>query len=551
MKKILLIGALAVASLTFAANQTKLDPSQVKGKFVQAPQKIEVEAGPFNWKDLGTILDEHRIQRAKAAAQYDEVDWYYAPGTFHLGVKPGFGFYSMGFIIVPYLDSVEYTNIFGATNWYANDSLVLADSPKYSTHYGIYPEGYVADVPVTGDHDFVTKTQTYKIKGTSYGIGTSYQYVIPAYSGHTEWWGGDNLPMTLCGMRNDTLFGGSDLYQVGGKQTADPYQDGCGIHLDSLDRVATADTMGIIVDNLALMKIESIIMPIWHSEKVDTFTTYLPNSTNIKLEIFQVTDQGIDFSAPIAETTVSNQDFIASSGGQDYGTLIATFKDVDILGNITEVPIWVDGNFFIQITNYNESGCDFGYFSDFYNHATATTIYKYKGQWSYRYSRGYGEEYGQNLAISFDAYFPTLANDTTEYTMNADIAGGATYYGNDPEDNWIMFWSNVNPEDWSLDTEADWLSFGMDDSYYETYRAVFIQIEAEELPEGVTGRTATVEFNADGAVQTFTIIQGEGQGIQTVKNDRFDNKSYDVLGREIKDVNFKGVVIRNGEKYLK
>ena len=91
----------------------------------------------------------------------------------------------------------------------------------------------------------------------------------------------------------------------------------------------------------------------------------------------------------------------------------------------------------------------------------------------------------------------------------------------------------------------------VDTTQYADYRAGIVIFEAEALPDGVTSRSALVNVIADGAVQTFVVYQGVGQGIENTKaNAIFDDKNYDVLGREIKDQNFKGVVIRNGQKKL-
>ena len=109
----------------------------------------------------------------------------------------------------------------------------------------------------------------------------------------------------------------------------------------------------------------------------------------------------------------------------------------------------------------------------------------------------------------------------------------------------------MNYEEWSFETEEDWIEAEIiSTDYWEDYSAIALAFEAQALPEGITGRTATVDIIADGAVQTFTIYQGEGQGIEVVKEGRFDNKNYDVLGREVND-DAKGVIIRNGKKVLR
>ena len=129
--------------------------------------------------------------------------------------------------------------------------------------------------------------------------------------------------------------------------------------------------------------------------------------------------------------------------------------------------------------------------------------------------------------------------------------GGYAYHS-DPDTIGTVLYANVHPEDWDFEIEEDWLQVAeVDTAYYAQYRAGIIALQAEALPDGVTSRSAHVNVIADGAVQTFVVYQGVGQGIENTKaNAIFDDKNYDVLGREIKDQNFKGVVIRNGQKKL-
>ena len=137
--------------------------------------------------------------------------------------------------------------------------------------------------------------------------------------------------------------------------------------------------------------------------------------------------------------------------------------------------------------------------------------------------------------------------------MVAPVAGGDASPIDDQTNPGEVFHTNIHPVDWEVEWEDEWIEVGIDTSYYAQYGAGVVYVTAEALPTGITGRTATVEVNADGNIQTLTIIQGEGQGVENTKvNAVFENKSYDLLGREIKDDKlYKGnIIIRNGKKTL-
>lgn len=551
MKKILLIGALAIATIANAAN-TKAPQKANAGS---EAEKINKEVLPFEWKDASTLLRERQEFYAKAANQYDWADHYYVPYSFHAGLMEGLMQGNTAFTIVPFMDSVVYKNYYGKTNWSVNGNEVATNTDTYVTGYGIDGMYYL---PETSDHEFNPyqewgegyKDTTLHLKGTKYGLTAAASYAVCA-PGATWFSSGESLHMTLCAMECDTLEDTRDLWMVGNaKETGDAYLNGTGVHLKKGD-AATADTLGILVDNYGVMKINQIVMPIYNSNKS---ANLIPDGAVLRLAIFPLTESGIDFSDTLAYSVMTNADFV--NGGEGYewlGTLQAKFYDIDIFGSRTQVPVWIYGSFYVQLTNFNETGCDFGFYSDFNNPVTATTVYQHNGKFSYHgRSDAGGGSYGQNLAVSFDGYLPTLVNGEDNNILYASEEGGYAYHVS-PDTVGTVFYTNVDPEgDWDFEIEEEWVSIaGIDTSYYSDYGAIIFVLEAEALPEGVTSRSASIKIIADHAVQTLIVYQGVGQGISNTKADAiFENKSFDILGREIKDQNFKGVVIRNGQKTL-
>ena len=553
MKKVLLISALAVATMANAIN-----PKVFQKVNVSAEKQITTEVVPFEWKDVTTILKEHDAARAPKAdsVAYGLADWYYADGSFHLGIYEGLGSYNLAFTLFPLLDSVVYQNYYGPTNWTVNGKSVAENTDMYVTSYA--PDG-LYHLPQTADHTFNPKKDwgegykdtTINVKGTLYGSATNAQYVGSALE--SKFLKGDNVYMTLCAMETDPFNDESDFWRVSGPKTStgqDPYYNGTGVHLDTTAN--TADTLGIIVDNQGVMKIEQILWPLY-ADNIDTVTNMIPKDAKLKVNIFPIKGKTIYLKDTLASAEMSNADFVGKAAGwRMYGTLHTKFYETDIFDQKMQVPVWIDGPFYVQLTNFNETSCNFGIFSDFDCPTTATTVYQYNGKFSYRGGKGGGGKYGQNLGVSFDAYWPTLypANSTT---MVAPVAGGDASPIDDQTNPGEVFYTNIHPVDWEVEWEDEWIEVGIDTSYYAQYGAGVVYVTAEALPTGITGRTATVEVNADGNIQTLTIIQGEGQGVENTKvNAVFENKSYDLLGREIKDDKlYKGnIIIRNGKKTL-
>jgi len=552
MKKILLVSALATAML---ANAAGLENAKMRN-FAIDSRKVEASVIPFEWKDPQTLVKEHADVRTAQAAEYDAADWYYAPGAFYLGIYEGIGAYNLAMILLPYQDSVVYYNYYGPSDWSVNGTVDAENTDEYVTGYGVNGLYYA---PVTADHDFNPardwgegyKDTTFSIKGTLYGSAAGGQYICSSIEGN--FLNDENIHMTLCAMWADEFYeeDGNDFWRVGGGD--DPYYNGTGVHINGAEE--TADTLGILVDNRGTMKIEEILFPIYNDGRADAVNKFIPDGAELRVALFPLDEEGIHFDDTIASTVMTNADYIAAGAGYEWlGTLHAKFHEVDIFGTETDVPVWVNGSFYLQLTNFNETGCDFGFFSDYDCPTTATTVYQQDGMFSYRGSRSSGGgQYGQNLGITFNAYWPTLVNDTACYELHADAEEGYAYYGEDPENMIVWLLSNVNYEEWTYETEEDWIEPQIASTdYWEDYSVIALAFAVTDLPEGESGRRGTITFEADGATVEFTIIQGVDptEGIEDTKVDaKFNNKKYNVLGVEVDD-NFKGVVIRNGKKTI-
>jgi hypothetical protein len=534
MKKITLLSAVLVAGMATAQVQVPMNMEIRKAEFKSIEMTAEVTMEEWN---AGYVA-----KQKAAAADYAAHDYYFTEGMMHFGYTPQFYGLQNSFIAVPYLDSVVWTNYYGPTSWYEqyNDSLVAENSETYVTGYGIDGSYYL---PYTTDHTLTQGDKTYNIKGYKYAAGNENGGYLASAVSPIIISTGEMIPLTLCGMETDPMNNesGSDFYQIGaGARGA--YAYGTKLIADTATGVI-ADTLISTVRNLSPLKISAVNIPVYNNQG----TTIMPEGGQVKVELFaaDLTTGKIYTDSLLGEAVATVENFLDLNG--KMGTISVVFQVEDILGGMMDAPIVVEGDFVLQITGYNESGCNFGIFADYYTPG-GTTMYKVGGKYTPIFSAS------SNLAVSYDAYWPTLVNDTTLNEMNAPVAGGLCHYGEDTEDYVAILYTNVYDVEgaWSIET-PEWVSVAVvDTTYLSQAGAVLVAFEAEELPATVEGRKEVVSIDADGFVYDFVITQGvvgDDTAVDNVVAPLFDNKIYNLLGVEV-DENYKGIVIKNGQKYI-
>ena len=159
MKKITLLSAVLVAGMATAQVQVPMNMEVRKAEFKSIEMTAEVTMEERNAEYVAN-------QKKVAAADYAAHDYYFTEGMMHFGYTPQFYGLTSSFIAVPYLDSVVWTNYYGATNWYsqANNELEAENSETFVTGYGIDGTYYL---PYTTDHTLTQGDQTYNIRVTS------------------------------------------------------------------------------------------------------------------------------------------------------------------------------------------------------------------------------------------------------------------------------------------------------------------------------------------------------------------------------------------------
>ena len=532
MKKFTLLSAVLVAGMATAQVQVPMNMEVRKAEFKSIEMTAEVTMEEWN-------ADYVANQKKVAAADYAAHDYYFVEGMLHSGLTPQFYSLSMPLIMLPYMDSVVWTNYYGPTNWYsqANDELLAENSETYVASYGIEGMYYL---PYTTDHTLTQDGTTYNIKGYMYGeaAGKGGAAVTSAYTPITISTG-ENIPMTLCGMETSTMNNesGNDLYQIGAG-TRGTYAYGTELYTTA-DKTVRADTILSLVTNVSPLKISAISIPLYNDGSKAVF----PEGAEVKIEVFaaDLTTGIIYTDSLLGEVVVTPENYLEVSG--TLGTISAAFQKEDILGGMQDAPIVAEGDFVVQITGYNESGCNFGIFADYYTPG-GTTVYKVGGKYTPIFSAS------SNLAIGYDAYWPIAVPVTAAEALVAPVAGGVAVDADEEgEYNAFAIYTNVaDIENWDIVAD-EWLTMAVDTSTYSAEGYFVAQVTAEALTEG-TGREGVITIDADGYKVDIVVKQGEvNTAVDNVVAPLFDNKIYNLLGVEV-DENYKGIVIKNGQKYI-
>ena len=540
MKKITLLSAVLVAGMATA--QVEMTAPNMEVSQVLTTQSIEM--------DREVTMEEWNAeyvakQQKAAAADYAAHDYYFAEGMLHSGLTPQGYSLSMPLIMLPFTQEVVWTNYYGPTDWYDQyDDALLAEDSETLTYtawvdYGLGGKYYL---PYTTDHTLTLGDQTYDIKGYMYAEaagkgGAAYTIGYTPITIST----GENIPMTLCGMETSTMNNesGSDFYRIGAGDRG-AYAYGTNLIAD-LETGVTADTILSLVRNVSPLKINALTMPVYNVNG----TAIIPADGEVKFEILAADlARGIIYSDSILGTAVVTAEHIVEMGS-GVGTLVATFQEEDPFGGLMDVAIVVEGDFVTRLTGFNESGCDFGIFADYYTPGEST-IYQVGGVYTPIFSAS------SNLAISYDAYWPYAEYATESAALVAPVEGGIAMDG---EYTAFAIYTNVTDVEgaWMIDEDAsaEWLQFAYDASTLEAEGYIVGQVAADALPEGEKGRKGALVLDVDGYKLSIPVVQGdveEETGVENVVVPA-NNKTYNLLGVEV-DENYKGIVIKNGQKSI-
>ena len=550
MKKFTIFAALLVAGMATAQVQSVMTGINVKDmqlKSIDVEKTIDRET--FTAETYANRFAK-KANAAKAAnANYAGIDYYSVDGMMHAGITLAGQMY-VPIILLPYQDVTVWENrvmplpteswkITEAPTTWNVDGKVTENSQTCEVSYDPLLFSDLYNLPVTNDHTVLLNDASVEIKGYQYGSSEANKFVCAAASPGLFVEGG-NMPMTLCGMYCDPLLNDGDSrdwYVVGAGAYGD-YSIGTGLNIEG----KSMDTIGSVVRNVSPMKVEQLDIMV--CDKTNQGGAYMfPEGASVKVEIFaaDLTEAVIYTDEPLYTTTMTVEDYTEFNA--QLGMISAKFYEEDIFGGLTQVPVVLDGDFYVQFTNFNESGCRFGFMSD-YSTPGGTTLYTWDGEFTTLWSDG-----GANMLINFDAYWPTIIYGGGSDVLVAPVEGGVAMDG---EYGAVALYSTVlDFENWG-DVEApEWIEVVLDESVLSTNGYVAAQFTAAPLPAGETGRQGIVTIDADGYKLDIVINQGEvvNTGVENVVAPVFNGKTFNLLGVEV-DENYKGIVIKNGQKFI-
>ena len=550
MKKFTIFAALLVAGMATAQVQSVMTGINVKDmqlKSIDVEKTIDRET--FTAETYANRFAK-KANAAKAAnANYAGIDYYSVDGMMHAGITLAGQMY-VPIILLPYQDVTVWENrvmplpteswkITEAPTTWNVDGKVTENSQTCEVSYDPLLFSDLYNLPVTNDHTVLLNDASVEIKGYQYGSSEANKFVCAAASPGLFVEDG-NMPMTLCGMYCDPLLNDGDSrdwYVVGAGAYGD-YSIGTGLNIEG----KSIDTIGSIVRNVSPMKVEQLDIMV--CDKTNQGGAYMfPEGASVKVEIFaaDLTEGVIYTDEPLYTTTMTVEDYTEFNA--QLGMISAKFYEEDIFGGLTQVPVVLDGDFYVQFTNFNESGCRFGFMSD-YSTPGGTTLYTWDGEFTTLWSDG-----GANMLINFDAYWPTIIYGGGSDVLVAPVEGGVAMDG---EYGAVALYSTVlDFENWG-DVEApEWIEVVLDESVLSTNGYVAAQFTAAPLPAGETGRQGIVTIDADGYKLDIVINQGEvvNTGVENVVAPVFNGKTFNLLGVEV-DENYKGIVIKNGQKFI-
>ena len=548
MKKIsLIVCALATTVASFAGLNDKLvKRNAVETKINPNIRIVETQSAILEDENIPSIT--HRLAAVKADAMVTDtmILPYIAPGTFNSGT-PSSGILKVNeaFILAPYQDSLTFYNYSGLTSsWYVDGDLKATDSLLKVNLVGM---GETQSLPLM-------KTPTLPTSDTTQTAFVDYQfgaYYTEVYSQH----GFQNYievapayleSLTKCAMYTEqrTDRKGEDTY---GSDWTFVTATGSGVGDYWYGTQMVHPSLGVRFDTIFIPYFQEGAMYIDHiSAGVFTAGTggvdgiFPAETDHVRATIYPILSGGrIDFSSPIATAIADADDYVgASNASSFYGLLNFYFTEIDpITGAETQVPAKVSGDFVVAFDQFNDGTANFGFITDYYTLIEGDTYLIGGGRFTQLWN------VPGNLLVNLYALLPVFeAPESVQF----DLAGGTQEF-TIPSNVWDDEIEIDAPEWITVEVATDYEEIvDGDKTYYDHKYTNKLTITVAET---AASREGVVELDAMGLPVTIIVDQGDVQGIENVRYQN-DNKLYNVLGQEVNE-DYKGVVIRNGEKFVK
>lgn len=253
----------------------------------------------------------------------------------------------------------------------------------------------------------------------------------------------------------------------------------------------------------------------------------LTDDISLTLEIRKVDENGkvILTGDPLESSKVTSADLVPGSIEKVFIAKFP-FTETDEFGIPVEKDFIMDQACAIVITGFDQEGCDFGVCI-----ADATGPGRCGTSWIIMEDGTLGtyifkEEEQKprfNAYVQLNGFFPYL-HSLSEYAIVPDEGGVATYEsdGGFYSPQFISNFPTTGDDAVEIVSEIpDWLTVTPSNPGFDEYKTIVYVVEGEPLPEGVDGRTATLEISNHGLRKSFKIYQGK-DAIETISTTAAD-----------------------------
>lgn len=543
MKKItLFVCALATAVASFAGTTSKLmEVSKARQSRVES-QQMSIEKAPLF----------KAIEEKEAIVSSDTIYIPYAtPRAYHYGLNSNGIFYNTpALYVMPYAPGLVFYNDYNfQSTWLINGQTVAQDTalalkvPGYGEFNNLAP---VMQTPkkIIGD------TAEYIFPDYQYGAGEigklKEKYPTEDFS---DWQGILNAPayitpITRCAILSENPGNYYYPFDYGTYSAATGGDYWYGTKLvnnftsDSLNTYYM-DTTAVLMFNPGFMYIDQIKMGIY--TRGNTPADMFPGENDhIRLTLYPMNQlNGFpDWNNPIASATAGKNELTGTGWN---GILTFSFLEEDpVTHNFDTVPATVEGNFWVVLDEYNDGTASFGFLSDDEMTTAASTYFFFTNPATGKMNYTTKYRTPANLDITLRAYMPSVAD-----------APEAVYFQQGEElTKTIALKTNTYAEDYDIDAPS-WVNIEAETVYDPTTEdhtyVVNMTITVDANNEAREGEVIITDFS--GYEFSFIVKQNIAQGLENV-SFKNNNKLYNVLGQEVGE-DYKGVVIRNGEKFIK
>lgn len=471
---------------------------------------IEGRTGEVKLTIADTITKTLTITQTAAEKS---MSYYNMDGALYYGTGITGGGYSTQYMFVPYADSVPFVSQVGPGTWYLGknhevDTTTIGSdiywmhAPSNVNKYVLYVPYFQSDVKELYSEWQWGGVIKYRANARLHiGTGKKAYLCAPQYHPDSLASGGKTADMYT---RSGTLSGQSMRYCYGSKlgDEEQGYYNYIGSYIHT-NGVVWADSIFVPIYNYSILN---------EGADQDKKVIFGDNG-KVTLSIYSATKNAdgtpnIDREHPIYQATADSTNFIWNTSNNYKGSLIFVKKAQSAIGIDYIVPFISDGgDFYAELSGFNESGVDFGLYSDGYPVA---------GQengmgWFYK-DGAYKKLWNHSIYMTFNGFFPFLKTMYGATQVNIDATGekvSVIYPELEPEkqeQSDLLLRSNRDYGEWEFDDSYEWLEIYMDTTdVWNSNNCTDITFIAEPNPG--EERTDTLIFVNHGIELRVPVIQ--------------------------------------------